>query len=122
MRALVLIGALLWSGAAFASLPASDADGWFSWQIDNVEQTTVWVRLRDGQLRDVYMSDFGCRSIPKQEVTDLGLVSPDENFTWFRSIVDDEESSSKVKQRALFGVVQSGSDEAFSYLEGLIEL
>ena len=122
MRAIILIGALLWSGAAIAELPSSDADGWYSWVIDNEEQTIVNVRLTGGELtglriRNHYINCYPGRT-PKAE--DLGVVSADDNFRWFRAHIESAASDRSVRQSALIGIVQSGTDEAFRYVESII--
>lgn len=122
MRALILIGALLWSGAAFGDLPSGDVDGWFSWVIDNDEQTIVNVRLNDGELTGLRIQNHYINCYPGRKITttDLGVVSTDENFRWFRAYVENSESARSTRESALIGIVQTGTDEAFSYIERLI--
>lgn len=122
MRALILIGALLWSGAAFAELPAADADGWYSWVIDNEEQTVVNVRLKDGELTGLRVQNFyiNCYQNRAPKTKDLGVVTAAENFRWFKRYVEDVSADRDSRESALVGVVQSGSDEAFDYVEALI--
>ena len=122
MRALILIGALLWSGAVFAELPSSNADGWYSWTIDNDEQTVVNVRLEEGELTGLRIQNhyYNCYSGHTPKAQDLGVVTAEENFRWFRAHVEDPSADRNVRESALVGVVQSGSDEAFSYMERLI--
>ena len=77
MRSLILIGALLWSGAAVAELPSSDANGWYSWVIDNEDQTVVNVHLQDGSLSRLRIQNhyFNCFPGREPKATDLGIVS-----------------------------------------------
>lgn len=122
MRFLILIGALLWSGAAFAELPSADAEGWFSWVIDNEEQTVVNVRVQEGELTGLRIQNhyYNCFPGRTPKAKDLGIVSADENFRWFREFVEDSSADRDSRESALVGVVQSGTDEAFAYVEALI--
>ena len=122
MRALIVIGALLWSGAAFGELPSADADGWFSWVIDNEEQAIVTVRLQNGELTGLRIRNhyYNCHPGRTPKAEDLGVVSAKENFRWFRALVEDTAADRHSRESALIGVVQSGSDEAYSYMERLI--
>lgn len=122
MRSLILIGALLWSGAAFGELPAADADGWYRWVIDNDEQTIVNVRLKDGELTGMRIRNHYINCMPGRELnaTDLGVVTAEENFRWFKRYVEDTSADRDTRESALVGVVQSGTDEAFDYVEALI--
>lgn len=122
MRALILIGALLWSGAAFAELPTADAHGWYSWVIDNDEQTVVNVRLEEGELTGLRIQNhyYNCYPGRTPKAEDLGVVTAEENFRWFRARVEDTSAARNSRESALVGVVQSGTDEAFDYVEALI--
>ena len=120
MRALLILGAALWGSTAFADLPSDDASGWYSWQIDNPSQSIVLVRVQDGKLRDLHLENLNCWNKPRTNATDLGLVTPAENFAWFRKIAEDGSVSMNTREIALFGIVETESDEAFEYVEDLL--
>ena len=120
MRALLILGAALWGSVAFADLPSDEASGWYSWQIDNPSQSIVLVRVQDGKLRDLHLETLNCWNKPKKKATDLGLVTPAENFVWFKRIAEDSDLSMNTREVALFGVVESETDEAFEYVESLL--
>ena len=106
--------------AAFAELPGAEAEGWHRWTIDNEQAATIYVRLVDGELIELRTSNYNCGSVAESRVTDIGIVSPDDNFRWFQRIVEDSHTSKKARRGALHGLAQSDSDRAFSYLSGII--
>ena len=124
MRALIVIGALLWSGAVFGDLPTGEADGWYRWVIDNDEQTVMNVRLKNGELAGMRIHNHYINCYPGREVnaTDLGVITAEENFRWFRNFVEDTSADRSTRESALIGIVQTGTDEAFEYVETLLEL
>ena len=120
MRVFVATVLLLASGLTSAGLPGADANGWYSWEIDNDDKTRIAVRLKDGELQNLRTSTDTCHWRLAGKSIDLGVVSADENFAWFRQFVDDRSRRQRVRHTALFGVVQSGNDAAFDYIERLV--
>ena len=42
------------------------------------------------------------------------------SYEWFRSIVEDSSVDRHVRDAALFGLVESGDDEAFAYIDRIL--
>lgn len=124
IRAALIVAALLCSLGAAAELPEEDANGWFQWMIDNEDQTIISVRLKDGELTGLRTHSFviNCSPGPVKNAVDLGNVSPAENFEWFRALVENADHDRDSRETALFGLVQSGTEEAFQYVESLLGL
>ncbi len=80
----------------------------------------VYVRLDDGEPKDIRVLSSNCPVSTESEVADHGLVTVGENIRWFRSIIEDKHVSDDVREEALFGLVQTESDAAFDYLDRLL--
>lgn len=106
-------------------LPDSDANGWHSWTIESTSSTTIFVRLKNGAPIEIgkhrcNSSNFQHWSKEPSDVENLGVVTADENFQWFRRFVEDRSSPRETRNNALFGIAQSDSAAAFRYLDKLI--
>lgn len=118
---IIIIGIFACSEPTLAELPNVDADGWHSWTIDTERSETLYVRLKSGNPVDIRNVRFDCAPVPRgQVVADHGVVSAAENFAWFRRIFEDKTSSRQIRERALHGIAQSDSDQAFVYLDDLL--
>lgn len=102
-------------------LPKEESDGWHSWTIDSENPETLFVRLKSGQPVEIRNVRSNCAPVPRgQTVTDHGIVSAEENFVWFRKIFENRTFSRRIREGALHGLALSDTDEAFTYLDGLI--
>ena len=156
----VLLGAIAWSSQSVAEIPATDSDGWHSWQVNEPDASIqmccfawkrgtksskgcdldghniafsdsgdcsaapgtiqVYVRVKKGIPEDIRMLSSNCPVSTESQVTDHGLVSVDENISWFRTIIENRALQQDVREEALFALVISGSDAAYVYLDRLL--
>ncbi len=157
----VLVAITSYSSATAAEVPAPDADGWHSWQVDapdisseiccftrknggksqrgchlddrgigfsgrhdNCETAPgtlhVYVRMRDGTPADIQILSSNCPVSTETALVDHGLVSAEENLRWFRHVIEDRKLSRTVREEALFALVMSESDAAYTYLDKLL--
>jgi hypothetical protein len=80
----------------------------------------VYVNMKHGEPVDIRVLSSECPVSTATEITDHGLVSTDENLAWFRGVIENPRQDMDVREDALFGLVQSGSDSAFDYLDALL--
>lgn len=80
----------------------------------------VYVRMDNGTPKDIRVLSSNCPVTTKSAVTNHGLVSADANIGWFRSIIEDRNLASDVREEALFALVLSESDAAYAYLDRLL--
>lgn len=80
----------------------------------------VYVKYEDGDPEDIRVLSSNCPVSTESEVEDHGLVSADENIDWFRDIIEDEQQTKDLREEALFGLVMSGGDAAYAYLDRLL--
>ncbi len=80
----------------------------------------VYVKFDDGKAADIRVLSSNCPVSSESEIADHGLVSVDENIGWFRDIIENKRLDMDIREEALFGLVQSGSDAAFDYLDSLL--
>lgn len=118
-RAVIILIALLPLNA-IAELPDTAVDGWFQWTVDGGRNATILVQLKEGLPVEMRVSGMYCGPAPRDEVIDLGTISPDENFRWFRRIAELEDADHEVRETALFGLAQSESDAAYDYIEAIL--
>ena len=76
--------------------------------------------LDDGAPKDIRVLSSNCPVSTESELVDHGMMSAGENLDWFRSVIENENLSDDAREEALFGLVQSGSDAAFDYLDRLL--
>ena len=114
------------------------------------DQISVYVRMNAGKVTKIRALTSDCPVTTRSPLDDLGVVSNsasvawllrqvdaetdvsedaiaaismhvgDEAFTALTSLVEDRDSSRKLREQALFWLAQSDSDEAFSYLDRLL--
>lgn len=121
MMSILVIGVFAWSDPALAELPKGDTDGWHSWTIDTESSETLYVRLKSGKPVEIRNVRVNCAPVPRgQVVADHGVVSAEENFTWFRRIFENKTFSRRIREGALHGLALSDSDQAFNYLDDLL--
>ena len=80
----------------------------------------VYVKFDDGTPEDIRVLSSNCPVSSETEVTDHGLVSASDSLDWFRTIIEDEDQPKDVREEALFGLVLSGGDAAYAYLDRLL--
>ena len=124
--ALALLGlALLWSAPASSTLSIAATDGWYRWQVDGTAMTLflyqenskpVHIRILTPDCRVTW---HGRKRIGK-EVVDMGTLSLDDSVALLLDIARGKEHGMDVREEALFGLAQSGSDTAFEYFDQLI--
>ena len=80
----------------------------------------VYVRFTDGAPEDIRVLSSNCVVSTKSELVDHGLISTTANLGWFRRVVEDKSLSANAREEALFGLVITGSDAAYDYLDKLL--
>ena len=80
----------------------------------------VFVLLKNGAPDDIRVLSSNCPVTAASAITDHGLVTSEENIDWFRTFIEDKDASQDVREEALFALVLSGSDAAFTYLDRLL--
>lgn len=120
MRSVLFLLIALLPINAIAALPAADASGWFQWTVDSGRSAFIVVRLKEGLPIEMRVSGMYCGPAPRGDVVDLGTISANDNFTWFKRIAELEDADNEIRGTALLGLAQSESDAAFDYLERII--
>ncbi len=80
----------------------------------------VYVKMKQGVPDEIRVLSSNCPVSAESDISNHGLISADENLGWFRDIIEDSDSSDDLREEALFGLVQSGGDAAFAYLDRLL--
>ncbi len=80
----------------------------------------VYVYLLDGAPKDIRVLSSNCPVSTQSGLVDHGKMSAGDNLNWFRSVIEDKTLSGDAREEALFGLVQSGSDAAYDYLDKLL--
>lgn len=76
--------------------------------------------IRNGKAAKIRVLSSECPVSTETEITDHGVLSSTENLAWFRGVIEDRRLNHDVREEALFGLVQSGSDAAFEYIDRLL--
>ncbi|MDJ0748386.1 MAG: hypothetical protein QNJ11_02820 [Woeseiaceae bacterium] len=123
-RLLVISAALLfaWMPVLAQTGETASADGWYRWQIVDGESAGMMLYMRRQQDKTVRIavSEHDC-GIPRHvQATDLGDISTDDAVSMLREIVMNDDLDQDVREQAMFGLAQSGSDRAFDTLNRLI--
>ncbi|MDJ0749171.1 MAG: hypothetical protein QNJ11_06785 [Woeseiaceae bacterium] len=125
MKRLVALFALLLLTPA--QLPAQAAEpesasDWYSWQIVGGEASgqQLFVQKSRGKLVRIALSGQNCGFARREPATHLGELSTDDAVTMLLDIVMNERLDKALRNEALFGLAQSGSDRAFALLDRLI--
>ena len=118
----LLAATLFWSEPSAAGLGEMHVDGWHTWQVDNADGDVVqfYVLVEDGKPARIHSLSWNCRKPTKEAVSDHGAVSPEESYAWFRAVVEDAAVDERVRDAALFGLVESRSDDAFEYIDRIL--
>ena len=136
--------------SAGAGLDTMQDDGWYRWQVaGNDEQVYVRIdngeidRLRllnpvchdepRGEIRDLGLIDTaeslawleaqiasGSNKVRKSAVFALSLLPPQQAVDSLRSIIEDRDRDHELREIALFSLVNTDSDLAYTYLDRLL--
>jgi hypothetical protein len=80
----------------------------------------VYVRMIKGEPKDIRVLSSNCPVTAESEIQSHGVISATENVNWFRKIIEDRKIDKSLREEALFGLVQSNSDEAYVYIDSLL--
>lgn len=118
----LLANTLAWSGSSAAELDEISADGWHSWHVDaaDEQQAQFYVLIEDGKPVRIHSLNWNCRKPTREAIDDHGRVSAVESYAWFRAVVEDVAVDEHIRDAALFGLVESGPDDAFEYIDQVL--
>lgn len=118
----LLATTLFWSAPSVAGLEETSADGWHSWHVDTAEgdQVQFYVLIENGKPAKIRSLSWNCRKPTRETIDDHGTISATESYAWFRAVVEDAAVDEQVRDAALFGLVESGSDDAFEYIDQIL--
>lgn len=117
----LLAATLFWSEPSAAELEGVSADGWHAWRVGvDGQQAQFYVLIENGKPARIRSMNWNCRRPTKEAAIDHGTVSSAESFSWFRAVVEDPSVDEHVRDAALFGLVESGSDDAFEYIDRIL--
>lgn len=80
----------------------------------------IYVHVEKGLPGNIRVLSSNCQVSAASAIADHGLVSVVENVAWFKSIIENEQLDIDVREEALFSLVQSESDAAYAYIDGLL--
>lgn len=120
LRIAAIVAAVLCWGAAAAEL--ADTDGWHTWRIDGNETEVVrfYVQVEDGKPVRIHSMSWNCHRPTKAEAIDHGTIAAAESYDWFRAVVENPAIDEDIRGAALFGLVESGGDEAIAYIDRIL--
>lgn len=80
----------------------------------------VYVRIADGAPVHIWLLSSSCPVSANVSIEDHDVLSDEDSVAWFRSVIENRRVDQGVREEALFALVQTESDEAFSYLDRLL--
>ncbi|NQV87804.1 MAG: hypothetical protein HQ492_12085 [Woeseiaceae bacterium] len=80
----------------------------------------IYVHVENGVPENIRVFSSNCQVSAASAIADHGLVSVVENVAWFKSIIENKSLDMDAREEALFGLVQSESDAAYAYIDGLL--
>ena len=97
-------------------------DGWYSWSIvgGDADGKLLYVKKSQGRLIRIAMSGYDCGFTRRRPATVLGELSTEDAVSMLLEIVMNDSLDRTLREQALFGLAQSGSDRAFATLDRLI--
>lgn len=118
----LLAGTLAWSESSAAELDGVSADGWHSWNVDAADgqQAQFYVLVENGRPVRIHSLNWNCQKPTREAIEDHGRVSAVESYAWFRAVVEDAAVDEQIRDAALFGLVESGPDDAFEYIDQIL--
>ncbi len=114
------------------------------------DQVSIYVRINTGEVTKIRALTSDCSVTTRTALNDMGVMpnaasiawlvrqvgavtrvsedviaaiaahAGDEAFTALTTVIEDRDSSRKLREQALFWLARSNSDEAFSYLDRLL--
>lgn len=118
---------LLFAVAMFAAAIASeshssdllklDGDGWYSWQVEGIDDLQIYARVESGHPTRLIVPAWQCGHRKLPEAQDLGVISASDSVDWLRRFVD---ADSDINSELLFTIVAHDDDVAYDYIEHLI--
>ncbi len=76
--------------------------------------------LQDGRPLRIRVLSSACPVSTETEIRNVGIVSADDTVAWFRGIIEDRGIDRDLREEALFGLVQSASDAAYTYIDQIL--
>ncbi len=86
----------------------------------NVGSVSFYALIEDGKVAKIRTLSSSCPVTAGSDIRDHGIVSAKDNVEWFQGVIENRGLDQQVREQALFGLVQSESDAAFEYLDGLL--
>lgn len=80
----------------------------------------IYARLTDGELSGIHALSSNCAVTTATPIEDHGQVSVADNINWFRAVIENRRQDKKVREQALFALVQTNSDAAYQYIDKLL--
>lgn len=80
----------------------------------------VYARIDNGKPVEIRVLSSNCPVSAKSKIVDLGLISAQNNLTWFRNIIENKRLHKQTREDALFALVMSESEAAYIYLDQLL--
>lgn len=80
----------------------------------------VYVRIAAGKPAGIWVLSSACPVTAASAIEDHGQVSAIDSVEWFRSVIENGRADRDVREQALFALVQTESDVAFSYLDRVL--
>ena len=122
LRIAIAAAALLCWATASADLDTTATDGWHTWSIENdeAEQVHFFVLVENGKPARIHSMNWNCRRPTKDRAVDHGRIAAAESYEWFRVVVENHDVERDIRDAALFGLVESDSEEAIAYIDGIL--
>ena len=116
----VVVVALLGCNVAAAEIAATE--GWHTWRVGEQSDEVVqfYVLVENGKPARIFSTHWNCRQPAKAEAIDHGVIAAAESYEWFRAVVEDAAVDRDIRDAALFGLVESGTDEAIAYIDRIL--
>lgn len=80
----------------------------------------VYARVHNGAPTEIRVFSSECPVSTEADLVDHGTISVDENVAWFRRVIENKRLDMDVREEALFALVMSESDAAYTYLDLLL--
>lgn len=118
----LLAGTVAWSESSAAELDGVSADGWHSWYVDAADgqQAQFYVLVENGRPVRIHSLNWNRQKPTREAIEDHGRVSAVESYAWFRGVVEDAAVDEQIRDAALFGLVESDSDDALEYIDQIL--
>ena len=113
---------VMWMPVSAQTGEPASTDGWYKWQIIDGDGAgmMLYVQKREDKTVRIAVSGHNCGIPRRVQATDLGEISTDDAVSMLLDVVMNDDLDQDVREQALFGLAQSGSDRAFDTLDRLI--